>query len=101
MIKKILLTTTILSIAYLYQNRYIKKRKYIISDKKISQSFNGFKIIQLSDIHCGKLGFSDQIFLKNIKKEKADIIVITGDILDSYRNDSACAYNILSQISDI
>ncbi|MDO4814424.1 MAG: metallophosphoesterase [Gemella sp.] len=101
MIKKIFLTTAILSAVYLYQNKYVKKREHIINSPKIPKEFDNFKILQVSDIHCDRVGFSDQVFIENIKKEKADIIVITGDILDSYKNDTDYAYNLLAQISEI
>ena len=40
-------------------------------------------------------------FIKKIKDFNPDIIVITGDILDSYNNDMDIAYNILSQLAII
>lgn len=86
---------------YFQQNKVVKKSTYEIKSNKIPASFDDFKIAQLSDIHCDKIGFSDLIFLKNLRDEKPDIIFITGDILDSYRNNSAVAHNILSQIADI
>lgn len=86
---------------YLHQNKLISKRKFNIIDKNIPSNFNGYKIIQLSDIHCDKIGISDIIFLEKIKNEKPDIIVITGDIFDSYNNKPELAYNLLSQFSSI
>ncbi|QWQ39086.1 metallophosphoesterase [Gemella sp. zg-570] len=100
-IKKYILASLSLIATYLYQNKFVKKNSFKINNSKIPPSFRGFKIIQLSDIHCDKIGFSDQIFFDNIRKEKADLIFITGDILDSYRNNSATAYNILSQLVDM
>jgi len=40
-------------------------------------------------------------FLEKLCKFSPDIIVITGDILDSYRNDMDIVYNILSQLSAV
>ncbi len=89
------------SLIYIEQNKLIKKTKHTILNNKIPSSFHNFKIVQLSDIHCEKIGLSDQLFFESIKKEKPNIIVITGDILDSYRNQSEVAHNILTQICDI
>ena len=40
-------------------------------------------------------------FINKIKKFSPDIIIITGDILDSYKNDTDVAYNILCQLAII
>ena len=59
-------------------------KEYKIENKKIPQSFDGLKIIHLSDIHYGST--VDLNYLKKIveltNKQKPDIIVITGDLLD-------------------
>ena len=89
------------SLLYLEQNKLVKISKHTIKHKKIPTNFNGYKIVQVSDIHCDKVGISDQLFLQKIKKLNPDIIVITGDILDSYRNNTEVAYNILVQLSAI
>lgn len=69
----------------------IKVREYRIINEKIPTTFNGLKIIQLSDIHYGSTIFIDKI--KEIKKmtniRKPDIVVFTGDLLDKTYNLSA------------
>ena len=66
----------------------IKVREYRIINDKIPSSFNGFKIIQLSDIHYGSTIFIEK--MKEIKtitnQRKPDIIVFTGDLLDKKYN---------------
>lgn len=89
------------SLAYYHQNKTIKVSTHEISSEKLPEKFKGFKIAQVSDIHCEKIGGSDQLFLQTLKKENPDIIVITGDVLDSYRNNFEIAYNILAQIAEI
>lgn len=59
-------------------------REYRIKNKKIPDSFNGLKIVQLSDLHFGSTMFTDDI--KKIKKisnkRKPDIVVYTGDLIN-------------------
>jgi len=77
------------------QNKKLKVRKTTLKFDKLPQAFDNFKIAQVSDIHCDRIGYSDLSFIKKIKNFNPDIIVITGDILDSYNNDMDIAYNIL------
>lgn len=83
------------------QNKKLKVTNTTLDFNNLPDSFENFKIAQVSDIHCDKVGLSDLAFLSKIKKFSPDIIVITGDILDSYKNDMDVAYNILSQLAII
>jgi 3',5'-cyclic-AMP phosphodiesterase len=43
----------------------------------------GFKIAQISDIHCGEIRFSEsnlKYFISKINKEKPDLVVVAGDL---------------------
>ena len=63
----------------------VKVREYRLINKKIPDSFNGIKIIQFSDLHYGRTMLMENV--KSIKKminmRKPDIIVFTGDLIDS------------------
>ena len=83
------------------QNKKLKVRKTTLKFDKLPQAFDNFKIAQVSAIHCDRIGYSDLSFIKKIKDFNPDMIVITGDILDSYNNDMDIAYNILSQLAII
>lgn len=65
-----------------YENNVIGLTRYKIKNKKITDKISGYKIIQISDLH--NKYFGEQI-LNKIKKEKPNMIVITGDLLDSYK----------------
>ena len=83
------------------QSKNLKVRKTTLKFDKLPQNFDNLKIAQVSDVHCDRIGYSDLSFIKKIKDFNPDIIVITGDILDSYNNDMDIAYNILSQLAII
>ena len=83
------------------QSKNLKVRKTTLKFDKLPQNFDNFKIAQVSDVHCDRIGYSDLSFIKKIKDFNPDMIVITGDILDSYNNDMDIAYNILSQLAII
>ena len=98
--RKILaLASIIAASSIIRQNKKLKVRKTTLKFDKLPQAFDNFKIAQVSDIHCDRIVYSDLSFIKKIKNFKPDIIVITGDILDSYNNDMDIAYNILSQLA--
>ena len=97
--KLLALAPIIVASSIIRQNKKLKVRKTTLKFDKLPQAFDNFKIAQVSDIHCDRVGLSDLSFIKKIKDFNPDIIVITGDVLDSYNNDMDIAYNILSQLA--
>ncbi len=67
-----------------YSNSVISVKKYNVFSKKIPKSFDGYKIMQVSDLHNKRFGINQGYLLSTIDKHKPDIVVITGDIV--YRN---------------
>lgn len=87
-LKIIIAITLIMTILFLYINN-ISTKKIIVKEKriinnKITNNFNGLKIIQISDIHYGTTFFIDEIknLVKLINLRKPDLVVFTGDLID-------------------
>lgn len=76
----------------IWDNLRIETAYYDIKDKNIPEEFNGFKIVQVSDLHNNLLGKNQERLMKAIKKESPDIIVITGDLVDSEKMDNALIF---------
>lgn len=70
----------------------IKTNTYNICSEKIPESFNGFTITQISDVHGRKL--NDEFF-DNIT---GDIVVLTGDILDGHAKYAKSAIQFIERI---
>ena len=64
-------------------NTHLTKSRYNISSSNLPKSFDGFRILQISDLHDKEFGEKNSRLLKSIKKENPDIIVATGDIVNS------------------
>lgn len=60
--------------------------EYEIKDNLIPESFNGFKVIHLSDIHFGRTTNETEIknLITKITLTKPDLILFSGDLFDSY-----------------
>lgn len=92
----------VLSIFYLYfENTNLEVSNYEILNRTLPNDFNGFKIIQVSDFHNTKSEKLTNDLIDEIKKQKPDIIVITGDLIDSRKTDIEIAINFIQKIKDI
>lgn len=65
--------------------KHPKINKYNISSNKIPLSFDGYKILQISDLHNTMFGNNQLRIMDKIKEYKPDIIVFTGDMIDYRR----------------
>lgn len=83
---KIALIILIILIIYIYinwQNNDIVISEYYYNDIKVLDAFNNYKILQISDLHNKKFGKDQTKLIEHIKSISPDIIVITGDLIDS------------------
>lgn len=91
MIKKILyyiLFFLVIVFIFLIYSRFVgtkglKTNEYLIRSN-IEESYNGLKIIHFSDLHYKKVITEKRIkeLIKEINKNKPDIVIFTGDLVD-------------------
>lgn len=75
---------------------YITPRNFELTKVKVKipnlpESFNGYKIILLSDIHLGSWNNKHNRFkhvIKLVNSQNADIIVFTGDMVNNYADET-------------
>lgn len=72
---------SILTIIHI-SNNCIQNTTINIQNKKIPEEFNGYTIVQISDLHNTEFGKNQSKLIKKIKKENPNAIVITGDLID-------------------
>lgn len=70
-----------------WQNNMLTISRYSYVSAEISEEFDGFKIVQISDLHNKRFGKNQRRLLKKTADLEPDIIVITGDIVDSNHTD--------------
>ncbi len=56
---------------------------YQIVSSGLPEEFHGFRIAQISDLHNGEFGAGNETLLSMLAETKPDIVVLTGDLIDS------------------
>lgn len=103
--QKILLAMVALFVCFtlwmIWGNISLQVTNYTITSSRLPDSFDGFKIVQISDLHDAEFG-EDNIRLANkVRKIAPDIIVLTGDFVDSFRPDVDQSVSFASQAVQI
>ncbi len=83
------------------ENTFLSVSEYTISSDTLPDSFSGMKILQLSDLHNCKFGKDNAALIQKIKQIAPDMIVITGDLVDSRKTDIPLALNLSRQLQAI
>ena len=84
-----------------FQNNSIVTSEYTISSDKVPQNFNGYKIVQLSDLHSKSFGNDQSDLVNKVKKSQADLILFTGDLIDSNRYDEKSSLILMEKLVEI
>ena len=68
-------------------NTALEINEYKIVSNSVPQNFHGFRIAQVSDLHNAEFGEGNSKLLELLSQTEPDIIVLTGDLIDSRQTD--------------
>ena len=81
------LTLAVISIVMIIYGSFIGRTQFDVKDSspKLPSAFDGYRIVQLSDIHIGSWqgnASAIQKLVKLVNEQQADLIVFTGDLVN-------------------
>ncbi|MBR3614249.1 MAG: metallophosphoesterase [Clostridia bacterium] len=82
-IKLIIILLAIFCVFNIIINKNIFVREYIIQSKKITEKFNNYKILQITDVHSIRNEIELEKIINKIKNQNPNIICVTGDLIDA------------------
>ena len=100
------LSVALLTMAYLIfgateGKQHFQVKEVSIESKDIPEGFDGYRIVQLSDIHAGSWGENTQAMQKAvniINALDADLIVFTGDLVNNLSTELDAFIPVFSQL---
>lgn len=82
-------------------NSWIQTTEITVESDRVPASFDGVKILQISDLHDATFGDNQEKLVKKIKNTEPDLIFITGDLIDSNRYNLEQSLELVRQIVDL
>ena len=70
---------------------------YTISSSKLPQSFDGYRIAHVSDLHNAEMSKDNEKLLTMLRDADPDMIAITGDLIDSRNTDIEVALQFVRE----
>lgn len=93
-----LCVNAVLIFGILYFSINIGVTHYSIKSDRLPTEFADFKILQISDFHTGSFYGGVTELIKKVEREKPDIIVLTGDLIDETVRDMSSIRELVSQL---
>lgn len=81
----------------LWGNTALEVNEYEITSDRIPEAFSGFRIAQVSDLHNAEFGENNSMLIELLAQTDPDIIVLTGDLIDSRHTDIEIALDFAQQ----
>lgn len=78
----LLLILAAAAILFYDSNTRLVTEEYEIYDADLPKSFDGLRVVQLSDLHTAVFGNENEELLDAVRKARPDIIAVTGDLID-------------------
>ena len=84
-----------------YNVNTLEVTKYVVENKKVTNEFDGYNIVQISDLHSKLFGENNKKLIQKIKSLNPDIVVVTGDLIDGENNNYNVALDFMKEISKL
>ena len=101
----ILASTAVLLVAFviwmIWGNVAVTVSEYRVESDKLPNAFDGFHIVQISDLHNDELGDGNKRLVAALESASPDIIVITGDLVDKVRTNIDIAVELAEEACSI
>ena len=78
-------------------NTAMELNTYTISSSKLPESFDGYRIAHVSDLHNAEMGKDNETLLSMLRDADPDMIAITGDLIDSRYTDIEIALQFVRE----
>ena len=78
-------------------NTAMELNTYTISSSKLPESFDGYRIAHVSDLHNAEMGKDNETLLSMLRDADPDMIAITGDLIDSRNTDIEVALQFVRE----
>lgn len=74
--------------------------RYEVKSQKLPESFDGFKIVQLSDLHGAEFGEDGMGLVEKVEELEPDIIALTGDFVTD-EGDLAAVEKLVARLTEL
>lgn len=98
MIAIILLLILALIVLVIYHTNTLRTTQFTWQNRRVPPEFNGFRIVQLSDLHNARFGHEQSRLIRAVQQAQPNMIAMTGDMIDHHTRSLAPMRELLEGI---
>jgi predicted MPP superfamily phosphohydrolase len=76
----------------------IKVERVNLTIDRFMNGLHRLRLLHLSDLHISKFGFREKKLIHLVNRETPDVILVTGDLVENYKNDFTACIQTLKQL---
>ncbi len=84
-----------------WSNKSLTVTKYVFQSPQVHDSFDGFRIVQVSDLQSEYFGSDQEELIDAVRQSEPDIIVFTGDLVDRTHTDYEASLKAMEGLAKI
>lgn len=96
-----ILIIAFLAVFFYLQNNWLDLTELEVVSEMVPSNFDGYKIVQISDLHSKLFGKDQHRLTEMIAGAKPDMIVITGDLVDARHYDENASLALIKTVVEI
>ena len=93
----IILVVLLLFVYSIVNTNVLSVTNITYSNAQIPASFDGYKIVQISDLHNKRFGKNQSRLINLVKKNSPDVIFVTGDLIDRRNTNLVAAMEFIDE----
>ncbi len=97
---RFVLVLAVLAGFWWFENRTIVTDEYTLASERLPEGFDGFRIVELSDLHGVEFGKENETLLEGVRAARPDLIALDGDLADE-RTDLAVIRRLAPRLCEI
>jgi len=96
----ILVILALIVLAIVHTN-ILRTTRFTWQHRRVPSQFNGFRIVQLSDMHNARFGREQSRLIHAVEQARPNMIALTGDFIDNYTRSLAPVQELLAGIAHL
>ncbi len=81
-------------------SKNIQTTEYTVYSEKLPEQFDGYKILQISDLHNETFGEGNKDIYDIVRASEPDVIIFTGDMADGPKDDLTEFYSLAKTLAE-
>ncbi|MCL2532463.1 MAG: metallophosphoesterase [Oscillospiraceae bacterium] len=96
----VLLPVAFIALA-IYHTNTLRSTQFTWQNRRVPPEFNGFRIVQLSDLHNARFGREQSRLLRMVQQAQPNMIAMTGDMIDEQTRSLAPMRELLAGVRTV